>query len=160
MKFYSSYNAAPRKVHSKCPRTEIDYIKDITTGELVACGEIPIYERIQSYHDSTCLTSKLKRFALGDSSTLGSAGGSFGDFTNMPSDLRQVLDSRKKIEQDFASLPGDIRGIFEDSYTKFEEAVRNGTAERLIAESYARSSGAGVSPGTGAGAGTDGSSST
>lgn len=150
MKFYSSYNRPPSVFHEPCPTEVQDYIKDSTTGELVPCGKIPFYERIQSYHDSVNLSAKLKRFAMGDSSALGSLGGSFGDFTAMPSDLREVLDSRQKVVQGFEALSPDIRGIFNDSFEEFEKAVTNGTAERRIYEyQQSISSGGAIDPGAG-----------
>lgn len=135
MKFYSSYTRPPSKCHEPCPTEQTDYIKDQATGQLVECGKIPFYERIQSHHESTTLSYKLKRFALGDTTALGNLGGSFGDFTEVPADLRAVLDSRQKVQTDFNNLDSDIRAIFNDSFEEFEKSVREGTAERRIKDS-------------------------
>lgn len=148
-KFYSSYNRPPSKAHIPCPFTQKDYVKDAASGELVECGTIPFYERIQSYHESTTLSSKLKRFAMGDNTALGMPGGSFGDATQMPTDLRSILDSRKKVLEDFNSLPEDLRGIFENDFDKFESSVRDGTAERRIYDHIKSNSPQGQAPGTG-----------
>lgn len=134
MKFYSAYNRPPSKAHAPCPFDQDDFLKDTATGELVPCGKIPTYERIQSYHESTLLSFKLKRFAMGDSSALGVPGGSTGDFTQVPSDLRSILDARQKVYEDFQGLDASLRGIFSNDFNEFEKSVRDGTAERRIYE--------------------------
>lgn len=150
MKFFSAYNRPPSKAHCQCPFEIEDYIKDTTTGELVPCGKIPIYERIQSFYESTTLSSKLRRFSLGDSTALGNPGGSYGDFTQVPSDLRSILDARKKVYEDFNGLDANLRAIFNNDFDEFEKSVREGTAERRIYD-YNKSKVAttGQTPGTG-----------
>lgn len=134
MKFFSSYNRPPSKAHEPCPTVVDDFVKDSASGELVKVGQIPFYERIQSYHDSTTLSAKLKRFSMGDSSALGMPGGSSGDFSQVPSDLRSILDARQKVYEDFQGLDASLRGIFSDDFNEFEKSVRDGTAERRIYE--------------------------
>lgn len=148
-KFYSSYNRPPSKAHAPFPFVQKDYIKDAASGELVECGTIPFYERIQSFHESTTLSAKLKRFAMGDNTALGMPGGSFGDVTQMPNDLRSILDSRKKVLEDFNNLPDDLRGIFENDFDKFESSVRDGTVERRIYDHIKSTSPQGQAPGAG-----------
>lgn len=146
MKFYTPYSPPPSKPHPSFPFEIKDYIKDSSTGELVECGTIPIYERIQSYHESTTLTYKLKRLAMGDNSALGLPSDSYGDYTEVPTDLRQILDARKKIIQDFNNLPDDLRKVFNNDFNLFEESVKDGTAERRIYDYTCTVSGQ-VSPG-------------
>lgn len=156
MKFYSSYNRPPSRAHEECPKEMQDYIKDETTGELVPSGKIPFYERIQSHYESSTLAAKLKRFAMGDNSALGVPSDSYGDFTGMPTDLRQILDSRQKVHQDFANLPDDIRAIFNNDFDSFESAVKDGTAERRIVEQLrAAGNGTGAAQQAPAGSGSD-----
>lgn len=131
-KFFSAYNRPPSKPHCACPRVIKDYIKDSTTDELVEIGTIPFYERIQSHHDSCTLSSKLKRFAYGDTSAIPQSGGFYGDFTQVPTDLRAILDARKEIIENFGKLGEDVRAVFGNDFEQFEQAVRDGTAERKI----------------------------
>ena len=153
MKFYSSFDRPASVAEPKCPKEIPDYILDSETGTLVNCGTIPFYERIQSYHESTKLTTKLKRFASGDSTALGSGIVSNSDFSGVPTDLREVLDSRKKISQDFSTLPGDIRELFKNDLAIFEQAVLDGTAERRIYEHVTSQSGNGAAGASGTAAG-------
>lgn len=146
MKFYSSYDRPPSEPHKECPKVMDDFVLDEDSGELVKVGVIPFYERIQSYHESTTLSAKLKRFAMGDSLALGTPNNNYGDFTCMPTDLRQVLDSRKKVIEDFNNLSPDIRNIFNNDFDAFEQSVKSGTAERRIYD-YLKSNPGGQSSG-------------
>lgn len=152
MKFFSSYDPPPRKVHEKCPFEIPDYILDETTGELEPAGTIPFYKEIQSYADSCRLDYKLKKFAMGDTSILNGAAGIYGDFTDAPTDLRQILDSRKKLNKDFTELPEAVRALFGDSFDEFEKSVKDGTAERILGD-YFRSEPSAAGSAAGAGAG-------
>lgn len=139
MKFYSAYDPAPALPEPECPREVPDFILDEETDTLVTCGTIPFYERIQSYHESTKLSTKLKRFTMGDTTALGVGDSSSSDFTGAPADLRQVLDARKKITEDFKSLSSELRGVFNNNFDEFEKSVREGTAERRIYEQLTNS---------------------
>lgn len=147
MKFYSAYNRPPANAEPKCPKEVQDYILDIETNALVCSGTIPFYERIQSFHDSTRLSTKLKRFASGDSTALGAGIARDSDFSGAPTDLRQVLDLRQKINQDFTALPNDIRQLFGNNVASFEAAVKDGTAERRIFDHLTKQQPGGSEPG-------------
>lgn len=134
MKFFTAYEPAASLPEPQCPKEVPDFILDEESDTLVNCGTIPFYERIQSYHESTRLSTKLKRLSMGDSTALGVGNNSSGDFSGAPADLRQVLDSRKKVKEDFNALSGELRAVFNNDFNEFEKSVREGTAERRVFE--------------------------
>lgn len=136
MKFHTAYSPAPSVSEPSCPKEITDYIKNATTGELEPCGTIPVYERIQSYHESTKLSTKLKRFAMGDVAALGVPRDCDVDLVGIPTNLQDVLNARKKVENDFNSLPGDVRAIFENDFQRFYAAVNDGTAESKLGKYF------------------------
>lgn len=150
-KFRTPYrNRSPHAIHCKCPLTQRDFIKNEETGELEELTPIPFYERIQSYADSTKLAYKLRQFSLGDSNALGCAGGSYGDFTECPASLQEILQSQDNIKRSFYNLPENVRAIFNNNFELFAESTINGTAERKILEGLGVSNTGGSEPGTGA----------
>lgn len=134
MKFFSSYNPKPSKAHEPCPKDKQDYILDEDTGELVPSGRINTYERTQSYHESCTLSFKLKRFAMGEATALGSPVSCDIDLSGVPGDLRSILDSRKEIVKKFSAFPAELRNLFNNSFEFFEESVRQGSADKRIAD--------------------------
>lgn len=137
MKFNTSYSPGPSKAEPKCPREVPDRILNKSTGKLEVVGTIPIYERIQSHHESSTISFKLKRFAMGDSVALGSPRDCDVDLCGVPSTLQDVLAVRKTIQDQFGELPADVRECFANNFESFYQAVIDGTAERKLSE-YSR----------------------
>ena len=147
IKFRTPYSNRPgRRIHCACPESKPDYILDETTNKLVECGTIPFYERIQSYHESTLLTYKLRKFNLGDSTALGSPHGIYGDFTNLPGSVQEVLQLQSNVKDSFNNLPNDVKAVFGYSFDQFYEATIDGTAERRIRDSLKSSNRGAGSP--------------
>lgn len=127
LKFYSAYNYPVGKFESKCPKEVTDYQYDPSTDKIVECGKTPFYERIQSHADSCRLDRKIAQYQLGNTLALGVPGGSYGDFSNSPDDLAQVLEARDNAKQQFEQLPEAIRNIFGGSYSEFAKSLQDGS---------------------------------
>lgn len=135
MKFFTPYTNNHKTIYEpKCSKIVQDYILDESSGELVPSGTINQYERTQSYHESTKLSCKLARFGLGDALALGVPHDCNVDFSGVSADLREVLDSRKNIQNQFNAFPAELRQLFNNDFATFEEAVKSGNADRLVTE--------------------------
>lgn len=134
MKFNTSYSPGPSKAEPKCPREVPDRILNKSTGKLELVGTIPFYERIQSHHESSTISYKLKRFAMGDASSLGSPRDCDVDLSGVPTSLQDVLAVRKTIQDQFGELPADVRECFANNFEAFYSSVIDGSAERKLSD--------------------------
>lgn len=158
MEFKTMFNP-PRSKAKLCSNTERDnLIFDKRTQTIISDGtKDQFYERIQSYYESTRLSNKISAFMRGDSGALGVGAGQFGDFTNFPKSLEEVLSAGSRARQQFDKLPDSIRGIFNNDYKQFAEAIAKGEFNSKL-EQYTKQQleAAGIDP---AKIGTGGSSS-
>lgn len=151
-KFYTSYSPPPSLSEPKCPEELQNYEYDKTERKLIKTDKIPFYKEIQSHYDATKLSSKLSRFAMGDFSALGYAGGSYSDVSGSTTNLAQILATKQIAETEFGKLPNDIKQLFNGNYSEFVRSIEDGTFEQRLVE-YAKSK---QQPGTPGGSGTDG----
>ena len=79
-------------------------------------GRENLYDFIQSHRDSVDLHKILERFASGDVSALQQRSGAFGDFTEMPTNYADLLNTVIAGERTFDSLPRDVRERFGNSF--------------------------------------------
>lgn len=149
MKFYSPYiNPRSSLPEPECSKFIKDYILDEASQELIESGSTNFYERIQSYHESSKLSCKLARFGLGDTYALGVPRDCDIDLSGIPGDLREVLDSRSHIQEQFNAFPAELRKLFSDSFSIFEKSVSEGTADSILRDFLGK-----LSAGTGSGTG-------
>lgn len=138
MKFFTAYNYPPSIAEPPCPKVIDELQLNEATGKIEKVGTIPFYERIQSHADSCRLDIKLKRYQQGDLTALGVPGGSYGDFSNQPGDLAQVLQAKQEAERQFGELSEGIRAVFGNDYHEFVRSLQDGTYQSRLA-SYAAS---------------------
>ena len=134
MKFFSAYNYPESKAEPPCPTCVDDYQFDVSTNKLVKVGTIPFYERIQSHADSCRLDRKIEQYRAGNTLALGLPSGEYGDFTNQPNDLAQVLQARNEAREQFGNLSPAIRAVFGDDYDEFTRSLQDGTYESKLAQ--------------------------
>ena len=76
---------------------------------LVESGTVDLQERIQSQAPLTDLAYMIKRLKLGDNSVLTKRQALYGDFTALPSDGSQLVNTLLTAEYAFNQLPVDER---------------------------------------------------
>lgn len=95
-------------------------------------GEESIYDHIQSFADSVDIHVILKRFANGEVDVLSKVQGFYGDFTGLPTNYAQLLNTVNDGQQLFESLPVETRALFGHSFNEFMTCLCDGTLmERL-----------------------------
>lgn len=95
-------------------------------------GEESIYDYIQSFKDSVDIHVIMKRFANGETDVLSKVQGFYGDFTGLPTNYSQLLNTVQDGERLFESLPVETRAQFGHSFNEFMTALCDGTLmERL-----------------------------
>ena len=77
--------------------------------ELVESGTVDLQERIQSQAPLTDLAYMIKRLKLGDNSVLTKRQPLYGDFTALPSDGSELVNTLLTAEYAFNQLPVDER---------------------------------------------------
>lgn len=95
-------------------------------------GEEDLYAYIQSFAESVDIHVILKRFANGETDVLSKVQGFYGDFTQMPTDYAQLLNTVNEGQRLFESLPVDVRAKFGHNFNEFMTAMCDGSlVERL-----------------------------
>lgn len=77
--------------------------------ELIEAGSVDLQERIQSQAPFTDLTYMVKRLKLGDNSVLTKKQPIYGDFTKLPVDGSELVNTLLHAEYAFNQLPADER---------------------------------------------------
>lgn len=78
-----------------------------------------VYSAIQADYASTDINLLMKRFALGDASAINVKEGFYVDVTKMPTTLAELFDRNTDCQQFFASLPVEVKEMFNNSYSEF-----------------------------------------
>lgn len=87
--------------------------------ELVESGRENLYDFIQSHAESCDIHVILERFARGDESALSRVQGVYADVTGMPGSYAEMLNTVIAGEQQFNSLPLEVREKFDHSFQKW-----------------------------------------
>lgn len=103
------------------------HIKEVYATEVLDDGSIRLRpigtedtnEIIESYRESTELSTILARFANGDTSALNKFEGMYADFVNAPKDYREALQAVLNSEHAFNALPLSVREKFGMDYKKW-----------------------------------------
>lgn len=136
-KFYTAYNVAPAIAEPPCPFEKDELVYDETQEKLVKTGTNPFYKEIQSHYESTRLDYKIEQFRRGNTLALGVPTECDVDVTNIPTNLAEVLISRQKAAEEFASLPEGIRELFGNKFANFVGSLEDGSYTDKLNE-YAR----------------------
>lgn len=87
--------------------------------ELVESGKENIYDFIQSFKDSCDISLIVKRFTNGEIDILSRRQGMFFDATEMPKNLAETLNYVRNAEEQFKSLPVEVRAKFGHSFSEW-----------------------------------------
>lgn len=90
---------------------------------LVQTGKENLKDFIEASKSETLISNIIKRFELGDTSVLQRVQGFYGDFTSMPSNLAEAQNLLIRLNNQFDSLPVDIKNKFDYSFDKFVKDV-------------------------------------
>lgn len=95
-------------------------------------GTESLYDFIQSHADSVDIHVILKRFANGETDVLSKVQGFYGDFSQLPTNYAQMLNTVQAGEEMFNSMPVEVRAKFGHSFNEFMTCLCDGTLmERL-----------------------------
>lgn len=97
-------------------------------------GEESLYDHIQSFAESVDIHVILKRFANGETDALSKVQGFYGDFTGLPTNYAQLLNTVNDGQRLFDSLPVETRAIFGHSFNEFMTALCDGTLMERLGE--------------------------
>lgn len=87
--------------------------------ELVEAGKENIYDFIQSFKDSCDISLIVKRFTNGEIDVLSRRQGMFFDATQMPKNLAETLNYVRNAEEQFKTLPVEVRAKFGHSFAEW-----------------------------------------
>lgn len=82
---------------------------------------------IQSYKESCLIENILKRYAAGDQSALNAVQGFYGDVSECPTSMQQVLQMVLDGQALFENLPSEKREAFDNDFNKW--FVQTGSPE-------------------------------
>ena len=91
-----------------------------------------VYERIQAERDSCDINKLMERFALGDTEALNVQKGWYADVRDMPKTYLEVQKLGIAGEQYFASLPVEVKQLFDNSHDVFFTEYGSETFENKI----------------------------
>lgn len=92
---------------------------DLGRIQLEEKGDEDLYAYIQSFAESVDIHVILKRFTNGETDVLSKVQGFYGDFTHLPTDYAQMLNTVHAGEDMFNSMPVDVRAKFNHSFNEF-----------------------------------------
>lgn len=136
MEFYAAYKYQQDRRSKKTYPKDVPELTLDLNDKIITTGTVPFYERIQSHADFCRLDRKIEQYRAGNTLALGVPGGEYGDFSNQPTDLAKVLNSKQEGQAAFEQLPESIRGIFGNSYSEFAKSLQDGSYQGRI-EKYA-----------------------
>lgn len=90
-------------------------------------GTESLYDYIQSFADSVDIHVILKRFANGETDVLNRVQGFYGDFTNLPANYAQMLNTVQAGEDMFNKMPVEVRAKFGHSFNEFMTCLCDGS---------------------------------
>lgn len=120
------YSKGRRSVPVGCG-TRLTFTKDISKNppKLVKTGQTDQYAYIQSFKSECDVELIVSRFANGDSTVLQRVQGLYGDFTGIPSDTTEVMNSAHVFVNVWNSLPDEVKAIYENDFDKFVTGSHN-----------------------------------
>lgn len=90
---------------------------------LVVTGKENLKDFIEASKNETLISNIMKRFEQGDVNALSRVQGFYGDVTTMPSNLADAQKVLINLENQFNSLPADIKKKFDNSFDKYVQDV-------------------------------------
>lgn len=90
-------------------------------------GTESLYDFIQSYADSCDIHILLKRYQNGEADVLSKVQGFYGDYTQLPTNYAQLLNTVNAGKDLFDKLPVATRAEFGHSFNEFMASMCDGT---------------------------------
>lgn len=130
--FYTALHLRSGRVFSPAgAKTKVTYrlqIEPDGNRNLVETGVENVYEKIQSYKESSLIENIVKRAANGDPTALSQRQGVYIDTTLLPTDLITANEAVRRAEAVYKSLPSEVRSEY-GGFKEFVEAF--GTLEGI-----------------------------
>lgn len=142
MKFETSFQRKNNRVTAEpgsgMKATYKMHVDENGKRELRRSGEYNLYAEIQSYKDSCSIDYILSRFAAGDDTALSRVQGIYGDFSEVPTTMAEVMQRVIDAEHIFNNLPLDVREEFNFSPSEFFAQIGTERVDRIFnPEKYA-----------------------
>lgn len=94
---------------------------------LIESGKHSLYNEIQSHKDSVDINKILRRFEAGELDVLDRVHGAYGDFTDVPTNFAELLNTVDRGRAMFDGLPIEIKEKFGQNFVAFMQSF--GTAD-------------------------------
>lgn len=85
----------------------------------------------QHFADEVDINTIVRRFGIGPSTPLGASAGVYGDFTGV-SDYESALNTVRRAEQGFMTLPADVRERFDNDPGKLIEFAEGMSMDEFV----------------------------
>lgn len=86
-------------------------------------GKKNIYLEIQSYADSTDINVIMARYRNGEVDVLQQVQGTYGDFSNIPTNYAEIMNQKIRAENLFMSLAPEVREKYGNSVEVFMSEI-------------------------------------
>lgn len=96
---------------------------------LEATGKENRYLDIQSHADSCDINTIMARYRNGEVDVLNQIQGTYGDFSNVPTNYAELMNAKIKAENLFMSLAAEVREKYNNSVEQFMSEI--GTKEGM-----------------------------
>lgn len=106
-------------------REVIDYAPEYDENgdwHLIETGKHSLYDEIQSHKDSVDINKILRRFEAGEVDVLQKVQGVYGDFSDVPSNFAELLNTVDRGREMFDSLPIEIKEKFGQNFVAFMQS--------------------------------------
>lgn len=135
------YHRTPRKDFTRvptCPGSHIIYDAALSVnekGEQIAQPgqKLDWFGYIQASEKSCDLHNIVARYLQGDMSVVNvNANPLYGDIASMPKNVNELQDLAKRAKDGYDALSDEVKGIFNNSFEDFYNAVLNGSVDAKI----------------------------
>lgn len=106
-------------------REVIDYAPEYDDNgdwHLIETGKHSLYDEIQSHKDSVDINKIIRRFEAGEVDVLQKVQGVYGDFSDVPSNFAELLNTVDRGREMFDSLPIEIKEKFGQNFVAFMQS--------------------------------------
>lgn len=94
------------------------------------------YLEIQSHAESCDINILMARYRLGETDVLQKVQGTYGDFTNIPTNYAELMNAKIQAENLFMSLHPDVREKYNNSVEQFMSEIGTADGQKKLMEIF------------------------
>lgn len=137
---YAPYKRSPKKdftAKPNVPGTHVVYDAALSVGEhgeqkAEPGQKLDWFGYIQASEKSCDLHNIVARYLQGDVSVVNVGSPIYGDVAAMPTNVNELQDLAKRAKQGYDGLSDEVKGIFNNNFEDFYNAVLNNTVDTKI----------------------------